>query len=242
MTWAFFSDVHGNREALEAVIKDFERSGVTRRIFLGDAVGYGASPNECLEILGDLVEYALLGNHDIAALMDSPADEFNRVAQQAVMWTRSVLTQESREWLLSFPLTESFDDIRIVHASPANPERWDYILDPYSADFAFRHFEEAVCFFGHSHLPLIFEKPADGPCTMCDETPLQLKDDYRYLINVGSVGQPRDGDSRACYAVYDPEERIVTYRRVTYDISTAQRKIEAAGLPAFLSQRLELGR
>ncbi len=242
MTWAFFSDVHGNVEALDEVIQDFQRVGVTRAIFLGDVVGYGASPNECLKRVASLVEYALLGNHDMAALTDSPAHEFNEVAQQAVLWTRSVLSQESRKWLLSFPLTEVVDDIRIVHASPVNPERWEYILDPYTAEFAFPHFEEALCFVGHTHVPMIFEKPTDEPCQVREATQWQLQDDSRYIINVGSVGQPRDGDPRASYVLYDPETRTVTYQRVAYDIHAAQQKIEAAGLPEFLSHRLELGR
>ena len=242
MTWAFLSDVHGNREALESVVADFFDHGVTRSFFLGDAVGYGASPNECLEIICDLTDVRLLGNHDEAALKSTPPEDFNEFARAGVLWTRDALNERSRTDLRSFTPDYRGEEFLLVHASPDAPDQWDYILDPCGAENAFDSFAEPLCLIGHTHQPLIFGKKGAAPCTAfrADELSLQLGE--RYLINVGSVGQPRDGDPRACYVLYDPERRRIRYRRVPYDVHAAQEKIHQANLPTFLAARLEIGR
>lgn len=242
MTWAFFSDVHGNLEALKEVAGDFARQGVTRSFFMGDAVGYGPSPNECLKIIGELTPVRLIGNHDEAALEDSIPDEFNKHARAAIIWTKATLTPDARTMLQSFTTTETIDEFRLVHASPLKPRRWDYILDPIGAAAAFTTFTEPACFIGHTHQPLVFQKAEGTPCTGTRTETVALDPQTRYLINVGSVGQPRDGDARACYVLYDPEVRQLKYRRVSYDFGITQEKMRTAGLPEFLAARLETGR
>jgi len=242
MIWAFFSDIHGNQEALKAVVADFKRQKVTQSFFLGDAVGYGASPNECLEILRDVTEIRLLGNHDEAVLKDSPPAGFNEYATVAVTWSRTVLTDESLALIASFVMEYQTEQYRLVHSSPDRPQHWDYILDPFGADLAFTGFAEPLCLIGHTHQPLIFKKSASAACVPLSATDVVLGPDERYLVNVGSVGQPRDGDPRACYTLYEPETRRLRYRRVDYDIKSAQKKIRQAKLPSFLAARLEVGR
>ncbi len=242
MNWAFFADVHGNLEALEEVVGDFSRQGVTRSFFIGDAVGYGPSPNECLKIITELTEVRLLGNHDEAALENSVPNEFNKHARTAIFWTRENLTTESRTMLQSFTITETIDEFRLVHASPAEPRRWDYILNPVDAAAAFRNFTESACFIGHTHQPGIFQKTKRPHLKGTPAEDLVLDPQTRYLINVGSVGQPRDGDSRACYVLYDPDTRHLKYRRVPYDFTITQEKMRAAGRPEFLVARLKIGR
>lgn len=242
MTWAFFSDVHGNQEALTAVVADFARQGVTRSFFLGDAVGYGASPKECLKMVSDLTDVRLLGNHDEAVLRSSPPEDFNEYAKVAVLWTRSVLNGDSRARIESFTMEHCLEDFHLAHASPHMPGRWDYIVDPLAAELAFESFDESVCLIGHTHQPLVFKKMDSKPCTEIATAELVLDTNERYLINVGSVGQPRDGDPRACYVLYDPETRRMSYRRVVYDVAAAQQKIRRTNLPGFLAVRLEMGR
>ena len=242
MTWAFFSDVHGNREALEAVVEDFARQGVTRSFFLGDAVGYGASPNECVKIISELTAVRLLGNHDWAVLQRWSPDDFNEHARAAIFWTRNALTEEARTVLKSFAMEQTVGDFHLVHASPHKLDRWDYILDPFEAEFAFNSFTKPVCLIGHTHQPLIFRKAGTAPCSVTHIDKLMLNNDARYLVNIGSVGQPRDGDPRACYVLYDPDTRCLRYRRVKYGLSAAQERIRRANLPAFLAARLEVGR
>jgi len=242
MTWAFFSDVHGNREALEAVVADFFDQGVTRSLFLGDAVGYGASPNECVEIICDLTEVRLLGNHDEAALKSTPPEDFNSFARAGVLWTRNALTAQSKAALGSFTLDHRGDGLHLVHASPGSPDQWDYILDPLGAEGAFVDFAGPLCLIGHTHQPLVFAKTGSAHCRAFETEELALRPDERYVVNVGSVGQPRDGDPRACYVVFDPEHGQLRYRRVAYDVRAAQEKICQANLPTFLAARLEVGR
>jgi len=241
MSWAIFSDVHGNLEALEAVVEDFGRRGVTRSFFIGDAVGYGPSPNECLKTIADLTTVRLLGNHDYAVLQEGGPMEFNKHAQTAIRWTKTALKPEAREILHSFTMSEIVQQMHMVHSSPLKPQLWDYILDPITAAAALQNISESVCFVGHTHQPRIFQKANGVPCSELLVGELHLEDTARYIINVGSVGQPRDGDPRACYALYEPESEQLTYARVPYDIEKTQNKMRAAGLPEFLITRLETG-
>jgi diadenosine tetraphosphatase ApaH/serine/threonine PP2A family protein phosphatase len=241
MSWAIFSDVHGNLEALEAVAEDFGRRGITRAFFIGDAVGYGPSPNECLKMIAELTTVRLMGNHDHAVLQENGPEEFNKHAQAAIRWTRTALNAEARQILHSFTMSQTVGQHHLVHASPLRPQHWDYILDQLTALAALKNFSEWVCFVGHTHQPRIFQEAKDSPCSELPAADLHIKDDARYIINVGSVGQPRDGDPRACYAVYDPERQQLTYARVPYDIEKTQDKMRAVGLPEFLIDRLETG-
>jgi diadenosine tetraphosphatase ApaH/serine/threonine PP2A family protein phosphatase len=242
MTWAFFSDVHGNIEALQAVAADIKTHGVDRALFLGDAIGYGASPNECVELISEITEFQLIGNHDEAALASSTPFDFNRHARAAVDWTREALTKESRRTMENWLLETQWEGLRFAHSSPDRPGRWDYVLDPNDAEDAFHAFGEQTCFIGHTHQPIIFKKIGDSLPVGTIREECELDDSTRYLINVGSVGQPRDGDPRACYALFDPETSRVMYRRLEYDVNQAQTRIRKATLPTALADRLGIGR
>lgn len=239
------SDIHANIEALEAVLA---HAGPFDRLwFLGDAVGYGPDPNACVERLIELdPEVWLAGNHDYAALGKLDLESFNPEARQAAEWTGDQLSPACRAQLDSVePLVRLAEqDVTLVHASPRRPI-WEYILDAGTAFENFEHFSTALCFFGHTHVPAIYEEAVDGVLrTRVDlDVPHALADaeGSRWLINPGGVGQPRDGDPRASYLRLDLERRQITFHRVAYAIATTQRKILAAGLPARLAARLDYG-
>lgn len=237
---AIISDVHGNLEALEAVLADVARQDTTSLICLGDVVGYGADPNACLERVTSAAKVCLLGNHDIAARDLRAAENFNEVAREAIRWTSGQLTPENQERLRSLSYEHVEDGTRFVHASPDDPPSWHYILTEQEAWNAFEACPEDVCFVGHSHVPLRVLLRAGRLVVLPDES-LTLQEEDRALFNVGSVGQPRDGDWRAAYVLWDPEARRLVTRRVEYDLEKASRKILDAGLPEVLARRLALG-
>lgn len=234
------SDIHANFEALEAVLADIDRHEVSSMVCLGDFVGYGASPNECVERVRPLIEHGLIGNHDAAAIGRLSLGDFNNEAATAARWTEQALTAETRSYLESLPYKARWHDALLVHASPTEPEEWHYVLSPFDAEEELRSFEEQICFIGHSHYPGTFEQNTRGvDYTRVAE--IRLRDDHRYIVNVPSVGQPRDGDPRAGYALYDPEKQLVRHVRLEYDVDKAMDRIKAAGLPQFLAERLRWG-
>lgn len=239
------SDIHGNLEALDAVLGALADERIDRYLCLGDIVGYGANPNECLERVTGLTTDVIAGNHDHAAIGRLDIATFNRYAAEAALWTRRQLTPADRRYLGALPYTWRNDDLFAVHASPANPEDWTYLTSPWLADEAFDALpaDTVLCVLGHTHTPGIFEKrtPEDRTRQIPAST-LELEPVRRYIVNVGSVGQPRDGDPRAAYCVFDTVEKRVEIKRVDYDLETAQRKIRDAGLPDMLADRLEFGR
>ncbi len=242
MTWAFYSDVHANYEALEAVIADFARKDVSRSFFLGDAVGYGASPNECVEQIAAISEVRLLGNHDEAALNEEPPGDFNQYAKTAMDWTRATLDTRAKAIMQTFTIGEVREGFCLAHGSPDQPEQWNYVLDQVSAGQALSACSGQACLVGHTHQPLFFYQNGEGLPTASAVNEFELEQNKRYVVNVGSVGQPRDGDPRAGYVLYDPEKRRLQFRRVAYNIKMAQEKIRQAGLPEFLASRLAMGR
>lgn len=243
MRYALFSDIHGNLEALEAVLADIDREQPDVRLCLGDLVGYGASPNECVERVRGLGIEVLCGNHDHAALGRLDIEFFNENARTAMEWTRRVLTPENLTWLESRPYQSRQDGFLVVHASPGSPEAWDYVLNSADAAEEFRAFAEPLAFIGHSHFPIIYR--CAGEIVTELEFPanvsFRLESGVRYIVNVGSVGQPRDSDPRAAWVLYDSERGSLELRRLVYPVARAAEKIVAAGLPAFLSARLEVG-
>ncbi|MER3456608.1 MAG: metallophosphoesterase [candidate division GAL15 bacterium] len=243
MRYAVLSDVHANLEALEAVLEDARGQGVQGFLCLGDFVGYGPDPNACVERLRGLVSVALVGNHDLAALGRLDAGNFNLFARAALEWTREQLSPSVRAFLEHLRPRETFQDLLLVHASPQDPVH-EYILDWETADDNFRAEPFSVCLFGHTHVPVRFTH--DGVRTQVlpflPHAPLQLSPQLRHLVNVGSVGQPRDGDPRAAYTVLDTEARTVELRRVSYPVEAVQRKMQARGLPGPLWERLAEGR
>lgn len=241
MRCAVLSDVHANIEALEAVLRDIDRKKIDDIIFLGDAVGYGPNPNECIDLLGGRCKILLAGNHDWGTIGLTDVTYFNIYARHALEWTMGVITDKNRKILKSLPLRKELEDedILFVHSTPKEPEEWHYLLTLWDAEINFRYFNNTFCFLGHSHRPVVIEKIQSGELVTYRES-AEIKKSGRYIINAGSVGQPRDGDPRACYAVIDGEKIDIT--RVSYDIVSVQDKMKKEHLPDPLIERLLLGR
>jgi diadenosine tetraphosphatase ApaH/serine/threonine PP2A family protein phosphatase len=242
MKWAILSDVHGNLEALEAVLKDLKKEEPISKAILGDIVGYGANPSECLDIVRELVSLCVAGNHDAGSVGLANIEDFNFDAQNALIWTSKNIRSDQRSYLLSLPLIEKTEDFTLCHATPYEPERWHYIITYQEAIRSFKAFDTNICFVGHSHCPLILSMSENGDIESLPFSEIKLDPKCRYIINVGSIGQPRDGDPRAAYGIYDDREKVFIVKRIPYDIERASRKIEAAMLPRSLAIRLYYGR
>ena len=232
MKIGLISDIHGNLEALTTAMRSLEERQVDRLYCLGDVVGYGANPRECLDLVRVKAEILLLGNHDAAAAGIESLEYFNHYAREAATWTQRILSLEQRQFLGGLPYEEIRGPMHLVHSAPARPQEWDYLLSALDASGQFSFIKGLDCFVGHSHVPgEYWEGLADGGREKAG----------RRIINVGSVGQPRDGDPRLCFVIYDEESREVQFIREEYDIENASRKILEAGLPSFLAQRLFFG-
>ena len=240
MRYAVLSDVHGNRPALDSVVASLNEAEVDGVVCLGDIVGYGADPGYAIAVLRELASVIVTGNHDAAASSREHGFSFNARATEAIDWTRGVLAKPEKTYLRGLPFTAVHEGALLVHSSPRNPGTWPYVTTMRGARSAFSAFDEIVCFLGHTHEPAFFEWK-DGKVTASPLPSLTMSDGSRYIVNAGSVGQPRDGDPRASYAVVDTDERRITIHRVEYDTERAGRDILAAGLPAFLAERLTRG-
>jgi len=236
------SDIHANRTALEAVLRDAAPFDMIW--CLGDLVGYGPDPNECVARIQDFEHICVAGNHDWAALGHLTLDDFNTEARIAHLWTREELTPVSQEYLQQLPVRLEQGDFTLVHGSPREPI-WEYLLDLGGALINFSHFSTPFCLVGHTHLPLMFVLNEEGgrPYAMVPEigTPIPLRR-HRMILNPGSVGQPRDGDPRASYAILDTDAMTWELHRVPYPIEITQERMRARGLPRRLIARLEVGR
>ncbi len=243
MIYALISDVHGNLEALIATMKDIKDHTAAESIaFLGDAVGYGANPNEVLAIINAECEIKLMGNHDYSALGLLDSADFNPYAQQAIAFTTAVLDSEAISALASFKMVAEVENMQLVHATPEEPAAWKYCLSIHDAERQFNHFTKRICCLGHSHKPIVYGHTFAGETYAIRPEQVQLEKESRYIVNTGSVGQPRDGDPRSCYVLYDSAADTLNYRRVSYDVATAQAKMQAAKLPEFLIERLSSGK
>ena len=240
MRLAIFSDIHGNLEALQMVLKKIAELDVDRLICLGDVVGYGADPNACVDVVKDVADVVLAGNHDWASVGLQSTEFFNPIPLMAIQWTEETLGAEQAEFLRTCPLFVDEDGAHYVHASPVDPEQWPYLSDIYDGRDALRQTEYKLCFVGHSHRAFVCCE--SGHDEVMIEGEVLLSDADRYLVNVGSVGQPRDGDPRASFAIWDQDKGNICLYRVSYDVSVAQDKIRATGLPNFLADRLSLGK
>lgn len=240
MAYAVISDVHGNLEALEAVLDDIRKRKTGGIIFLGDAVGYGPDPNECVELLKESCRIMLAGNHDRAATGLTDIEHFNEYAKAAIRWTREVLTEDNRKYLEALPVSRKMkkEGLLFVHSTPKEPEEWHYLLTLWDAEVNFHYFEEQVCVLGHSHLPFIIERLPSGEM-ITHKAKAILGKGERYIINAGSVGQPRDRDRRACYLLLGRDQ--AEFVRVDYRREETQRKMREAGLPLPLIERLGQG-
>ncbi len=242
MRYGIISDIHGNLEALSAVLDEIQNREIDQLICLGDIVGYGANPNECIELVRQNCQIILAGNHDYAALKKVDTSNFNNYAQDAIGWTIGNLNPESTAFLDTLKVFHKVDQIYFVHSTPLDPTEWNYILSTYDAYESFQEFQEQICFIGHSHVPIIFLNRQRHRYDVIEKKELLIDQKNRYIINVGSVGQPRDLDSRAAYGIFDDELRSFTLYRVEYDIEKTQAKMRAAGLPEFLIIRLQIGK
>lgn len=241
MRIGIFSDIHGNLEALEAVLKTLKKSSIDRYVCLGDIVGYGANPNECIDMVRNLTDAVVMGNHDHCVLGLTTISDFNTYAQQAVLWTARQLIPENETYLRSLPFVIREGRYVYVHATLDRPEEWGYVFSSWQAQTCLHYIDDGyVCCIGHSHRPLVFSGNDELLC-VGGACKISFEPDMKYLINVGSVGQPRDTDPRAAACIVDEEEGTAEIVRIDYDISTAQKKIRAAGLPDFLADRLARG-
>lgn len=267
--YAVLSDIHSNSDALQAVLDKCDKIGIDHYLFLGDLVGYNADVRRCIDMARKLNFLAAVrGNHDDVALRkDGSTGGFNANAAIAIEWTRRMLSDEDREFLEAMPYrcTVPGTPVTLVHATLDTPEAWGYIFDSHHAAGNFSYQLSQICFCGHSHVPVAFDKvpfasggkvvdtieawehnldnpAADEDFSIADSLTIQLETGHKYLFNIGSIGQPRNNDTRASFAVYDSDAKTVTRYRVPYDIAAAQKKVNDAGLPERLALRLEWGR
>jgi diadenosine tetraphosphatase ApaH/serine/threonine PP2A family protein phosphatase len=250
MRYAVLADIHSNLEALTAVLEALAAERIDKYLCLGDVVGYGADPGACLDRLQTCGAVVVVGNHDLACVGSFDVNWFNEAAKAAVLWTRNQLSFTDLDVLRRWPLTETVEGLTLVHGSLRQPRRFEYLLDAARAVDTLTICKTLICLVGHTHracfmeydrarrrMVRILSREADLADVSFDDDP-QAK---RYLVNPGSVGQPRDGDPRSGFAVIDTERQRVSVRRVPYDVASAQRKIRAAGLPEVLADRLAVG-
>jgi diadenosine tetraphosphatase ApaH/serine/threonine PP2A family protein phosphatase len=245
MLIALLADIHANREALTACLADAENAKVDRYVFLGDLVGYGADPAWVVDRVASMVEagaVAVRGNHDAA--IGDPSEGMVAEAQMAIVWTRPLLDGAQKAFLAKLPLTVDEADRLFVHASACAPHTWMYMLGTREAEQSLMATNHRLTFCGHTHFPALFHATAMSPPQRhvpAEGRPTPLLQQRRWLAVLGSVGQPRDKNSAACYGLFDDERNTLTYVRVPYDADLAARKIRAAGLPEILAARLTLG-
>jgi predicted phosphodiesterase len=240
MRIAIFGDIHANLEAFEVVLADAREQGCTSYICLGDVVGYNANPRECLEMVQALECPVVKGNHDDYASSDSSLESFNPLAEVAIQWTRDQLDPSEKLWLGGIPYISKIREFTVVHASLDDPAGWGYVLNQLDAAASFSRQTTDLCFFGHTHTPRAYIKDSSVVGLPFDQ--LLLEPGKKYFVNAGSVGQPRDGDWRAAYVVFDEEKRTIRLRRLRYDLAKTQGKILKAGLPHRLADRLAYGK
>ncbi|MBD3288408.1 metallophosphoesterase [candidate division KSB1 bacterium] len=242
LRYAIISDIHSNLEALTAVCNDIEQQDVDEILCLGDIVGYGPDPNECIDMVKSICSVIITGNHDYACLERSEIEYFNVFASQSIFWTVEVLSDSALLFLSQLPFQENVENFKLVHASPDSPSIWNYILTLDQAIYNFSYFDEQMCFIGHTHKPVIYAETAEKDYHLERKKNIEIEEDKRYLINVGSVGQPRDSNTAASYAILDTDRMEYALMRVVYDFHKTQKKMVDSNLPNFLIERLASGR
>lgn len=240
MKYAILGDIHSNLEALNAVLADAKEQGVTHYACVGDIVGYNANPIECMEIIREISKATVRGNHDHYCSRTDDLDGFHPLAADVVDWTRRQLSDEEIRYLRNLKYVAPVETFTIVHSTLDTPEMWGYVFDKLEAEANFNYQATAICFYGHTHVPLAFEKSEGIRCGLYSRVKVTMG--KKYFINVGSIGQPRDGDPRAAYVIYDMVENTIELRRVAYDFRVTQQKILDAGLPGRVAARLAVGR
>lgn len=241
MRYAVFSDIHSNLEAFKRVLESIKGQGVDKCICLGDVVGYGPFPNECVALVKEHCHVCVLGNHDNVALGREESATFNLYAQQAIEWTRRELTPVSRSIIVQWPYTKSEGKFLFVHASPWSPGDWNYVEDLKGVEDSFFFFNEPICFIGHSHKPMIAIMEDSKTYNIYKSKYLRILPTQRLIINVGSVGQPRDRNPAACWCLVDTEEMFLQFYRVPYSIKSTQDAMTARAMNKFSISRLGNG-
>ncbi|MFU8807202.1 MAG: metallophosphoesterase family protein [Bradymonadaceae bacterium] len=245
MLIGIFSDVHANFDALQPVVEAYKsrESAIDMYVCLGDVVGYGAEPNPCCEVVRELAEITILGNHDAAVSGRMNYSFYYDAARNALDWHAKQLEEDHHEWLRTLPYRKDWEDLCFCHGSPVNLEDFEYVFNLHQATQLIPHWDELqhITFIGHSHLTKSFSLHEDEGATEILGPVLKFEDDRKYIVTVGSVGQPRDNDNRACYGVYDTEEKTFTFNRLDYDIRSAARKIFESELSSDFAKRLFFG-
>jgi diadenosine tetraphosphatase ApaH/serine/threonine PP2A family protein phosphatase len=242
MKYLVFSDIHGNVDALRSVLEEIDELRPDLVVSLGDVVGYGGSPAECVELVDEFADIAVCGNHDYVAAGFDDGDDFNTTARIAIEWTRSVLGAEHKELLAAYDSLRRHGDCIFAHGSPVDPLQWEYIYTMKEAQRLFGVTSERFICIGHTHIPGVISWREGAGARVERSSIIELEPDRRYLINVGSIGQPRDGVSAASFALIDAHKGLVNMRRIPYDIGSAQERIRENGLPESLASRLALAR
>lgn len=233
-------DIHGNLEALEAVLETMGREGCRKFVSVGDLVGYGANPRECIAKVRSIQCDVVAGNHDLAAVDKLNIDFFNTFARDSALWTRNTLSEEDKNYINGLKLVRHFDNFTVTHSTLYSPELFEYIQTSYDAHLSFELQEKPLVFVGHSHIPVNFFKKKTVTFNM--DTMVKIDPAFKCMVNVGSIGQPRDENPDAVCAIYDTDEQTVRISRIKYDIPKAMKKIREAGLPDILAERLRYGR
>jgi predicted phosphodiesterase len=242
MRYGIFSDIHANLEALEAVVEAYKNESIDTYFCLGDFVGYGADPEACICSATALGLTAVAGNHDRGAVDLFPESYFNRNAAEALRWTKGRINPRSRDFLKSLELSYKNTEITLVHGTLERPEDFDYLLEESGARQCLVLMRTNILFVGHTHVAGMFTEEPGGAVRFACAPRIVLEEKKRYIVNVGSVGQPRDNNPLAAYCVYDSETKLVEVKRVQYDVEKARQKIINAGLPRDLGDRLVAGR
>lgn len=241
MRYGIIADIHGNFEALKATLEALSKEKIDKYFCLGDIVGYGANPKECIASIRELNPETVAGNHDWASVDLFNIDYFTPVARESILWTQNQLTSKDRQFLKALKLIHQEDDITLVHGTLERAGEFEYLLDLSLAGKSFSVLKTKLCFVGHTHRPLIFIQDGES-YRVSPQQKLALKPKERYIINPGSVGQPRDGNPQSAYLVYDSQRHELEIKSTSYDIAKAQKKIIDAGLPRALAERLSFGK
>lgn len=246
MRLAVFSDIHANYEALQAVVDDLKNQKVDRYVCLGDIIGYGANPNECIDLVRSLPNViVILGNHDAAVIWGTTPFGMSKAAQEVIFWSMERLTEENLTFIKDLEPTRVMGDMIFSHANPYNPKAWRYVNSRKYAARTFAKTGNRLVFIGHTHRPMVITRQNFFQISFEEPEPFTLytvNSKNRQIYNCGSIGQPRDGKPLACYLIFDTRTRQLTYRRIDFDHQKAAAKILAAGLPASLAKRLAKGR
>ncbi|MDD4898989.1 MAG: metallophosphoesterase family protein [Candidatus Omnitrophica bacterium] len=242
MRYGIFSDIHSNLEALDAVIQAYQKESIDKYLCIGDVVGYAANPNECVERIKELAEVTVAGNHDWASVGLFSLDFFNPEAAQAILWTEKNISHSASTFLRSLKLLYEEEDFILVHGSLNDPGDFNYMNDEYIAQRTLALMNKEICFVGHTHFPGTFIQEENQNLRYSKESLIGIKRGNKYIINVGSVGQPRDANPTPSYGIFDSEKKTFELKRVPYDSKETRKKIYQEDLPLFFGERLLKGR